>query len=103
MEHGKGLEYDHPYKLMVKNIGDQFVTNEDGYFSKMVLACGKQTAQSLFDIAKDKYENPSKYDFTTQSRFENTKEKKWPVGFTDTIPTDEGNKVWNIMFILGIG
>jgi ATP-binding cassette, subfamily C (CFTR/MRP), member 4 len=40
MEHGKGIEYNHPYKLMVKSIGDQVISNPEGYFLKMVLASG---------------------------------------------------------------
>ena len=44
MEHGRGIEYNHPYKLMVESVGDEEITNPGGYFSKMVLASGKQTA-----------------------------------------------------------
>lgn len=33
MRHGEGLEFDHPYKLLAKNVGDESITNEDGFFS----------------------------------------------------------------------
>jgi len=54
MDKGKGQEFDHPYKLLVDNpdIDNTEITNMDGYFSKMVRATGKETAASLFEIAK---------------------------------------------------
>lgn len=56
MDQGKGREFDHPYKLLVKNVGDEEITN-DGYFAQMVKATGKDSADSLFQIAKDKHNN----------------------------------------------
>ena len=55
MQHGEGQEFDHPYKLLVNDVGDESITNTDGYFAKMVNATGQETSQSLFGIAKDKY------------------------------------------------
>ena len=55
MQHGEGQEFDHPYKLLVNNEGDQSITNTEGYFSKMVNAAGEETANSLFAIAQAKY------------------------------------------------
>jgi len=34
----------------------------EGYFSKMIRATGKETAQSLFEIAKSKYVNSQKQE-----------------------------------------
>lgn len=48
MKEGRGEEFDHPYKLLVKNVGDEEITKEDGYFAKMVLSTGVDTAKSLF-------------------------------------------------------
>ena len=55
MNDGFAEEFDHPYNLLVKNEGDETITNRDGYFSKMLLASGEETALSLFKIAKQKY------------------------------------------------
>lgn len=55
MSEGRGEEFDHPYKLLVKNIGDEQITKEDGYLAKMVLSTGEDTAKSLFEIAKQNY------------------------------------------------
>lgn len=57
MKQGFGEEFDHPYKLLVKNDGDTTITNPDGYFSKMLKATGEETAISLFEIAHSKYKS----------------------------------------------
>lgn len=57
MSKGSLIEFDHPYKLLVKEVGDNTITNYTGYFSKMVLATGIETAQSLFEIAQNSYYN----------------------------------------------
>ena len=44
MQDGYGREFDHPYKLLVKNEGDQEITNENGYFANMLKATGEETA-----------------------------------------------------------
>lgn len=54
MDGGYGREFDHPYKLLVNNEGDDSITGE-GFFAQMVLATGNDTSSSLFKIAKDKY------------------------------------------------
>ena len=41
MKNGYAEEFDHPYKLLVQNDGDTSITNEQGYFSKMVRATGE--------------------------------------------------------------
>lgn len=44
MEAGEGIEYNHPYKLMVNSEIDSEITNSEGYLSKMVQATGKKTS-----------------------------------------------------------
>lgn len=52
MDKGKGEEFDHPFKLLVNDPeNDTEITNRDGLLSKMLLATGKETAESLFKIA----------------------------------------------------
>ena len=46
MSGGRGDEYDHPYKLLVSNIGDDTITR-DGLFAKMIKATGPDTATIL--------------------------------------------------------
>ena len=55
MSHGEREEFDHPYRLLVQDIGDKELTNENGYFARMVRATGNVAAKSLFDIAHSKY------------------------------------------------
>ena len=57
MNNGEGEEFDHPYKLLVKDTEDQEITNKDGYFARMLRATGEDTAKSLFQIAYNKYHN----------------------------------------------
>lgn len=51
MNAGRSEEYNHPYLLLVKNDGDDKITNTDGYFAKMIQATGVETSKSLFKIA----------------------------------------------------
>lgn len=44
MSEGKAGEFDHPYKLLAKEIGDDTITNQEGMFAKMVMATGYETA-----------------------------------------------------------
>ena len=55
MANGTGVEYDHPFKLLVEDVEDDCITRDDGYFANMLLATGAQSAESLFKIAKEKY------------------------------------------------
>ena len=57
MSQGSCEEFDHPYKLLVKDEGDKELTNVDGYFARMVRATGHSAAKSLFDIAYQTYHN----------------------------------------------
>lgn len=45
MKEGKVGEYAHPYRLLVKEIGDDTITNQEGLFAQMVMANGLETAQ----------------------------------------------------------
>mmetsp|Transcript_1499 Transcript_1499/g.2645 ORF Transcript_1499/g.2645 Transcript_1499/m.2645 type:complete len:147 (-) Transcript_1499:51-491(-) len=58
MNNGFGEEFDHPYNLLVTDseAENETITNHDGYFSKMILATGEETAKSLFQIAKSNYQ-----------------------------------------------
>lgn len=55
MSAGSGLEYDHPFKLLTKGGAEDHISNTKGSFAQMVLATGKGTAESLFEIAKNCY------------------------------------------------
>ena len=52
MNAGFGVEFDHPFKLLVQNhLEDTSITNTEGFFAKMILATGPETANQLFSIA----------------------------------------------------
>jgi len=55
MDKGYAQEFDHPFKLMVKEDSDTSITNTEGLFAKMLVATGQETSQNLFEIAKSKY------------------------------------------------
>lgn len=56
MDKGTCDEFDHPFKLLVKDPdNDTEMTNTDGLFAKMIQATGKDTAASLFSIAMNNY------------------------------------------------
>lgn len=44
MDKGYGVEFEHPFKLLALDDADETITNEDGYFAKMVKATGEETA-----------------------------------------------------------
>lgn len=56
MADGTGVEYDHPFNLLVEDVEDGCITRDDGYFAKMVKATGAESAESLFGLAKVKYQ-----------------------------------------------
>jgi len=56
MNNGEAEEFDHPYKLLVNDLGDAEITNQDGYFANMLKATGDSTSKSLFEIAKQKFD-----------------------------------------------
>ena len=44
MSQGQGVEFDHPFRLLVTKDEDQEISNQKGYFAQMVTASGKETA-----------------------------------------------------------
>ena len=56
MANGTAVEYDHPFNLLAESIEDKCITKDDGFFAKMITATGVESAQNLFNIAKEKYE-----------------------------------------------
>ena len=56
MADGQAKEFNHPYCLMVNAVGDECITRQQGYFSKMVLETDAETALSLFEMAKQSYD-----------------------------------------------
>ena len=56
MADGQAKEFNHPYCLMVNAVGDECITRQHGYFSKMVLETDAETALSLFEMAKQSYD-----------------------------------------------
>ena len=44
MNNGMGEEYNHPYRLLVKNEGDDSISNSEGFFAKMLTATGAETS-----------------------------------------------------------
>ena len=54
MNNGHGEEFDHPFNLLVVDTSDEQITS-NGYFSNMVKSTGEETANSLFQIAREKY------------------------------------------------
>jgi len=55
LDRGRKMEFDEPYKLLVKNIGDTEATNENGYFAIMVQNTGPISSKKIFEIARDAY------------------------------------------------
>ena len=53
MNQGRGEEFDHPFNLLVNDPSDTEITSQ-GYFANMVLSTGTETANSLFQIAREK-------------------------------------------------
>mmetsp|Transcript_14677 Transcript_14677/g.22740 ORF Transcript_14677/g.22740 Transcript_14677/m.22740 type:complete len:146 (-) Transcript_14677:22-459(-) len=55
MSGGHCEEFDHPFKLLAHEREDTTMTRTDGLFYKMISATGGETAQQLFEIARQKY------------------------------------------------
>ena len=60
LDKGTKMEFDAPYKLLVKNIGDTTLTNTDGFFGSMVMNTGPKASQRILNIAKEAYEKNNK-------------------------------------------
>ena len=61
MKDGSMGEFNHPYRLLVADDGDESITNLNGLFSRMVLATGIDNSHSLFEIAENTFFNRNKY------------------------------------------
>ena len=55
MDKGRAVELDHPYRLLVKNVGDDSITNTEGVFASMVLNTGSRHSKVIFEIAKKNF------------------------------------------------
>jgi len=55
LDKGSIKEFDEPYKLLVKTIGDDKITNDEGNFTNMVKNTGPYTSKHIFDITKNAY------------------------------------------------
>ncbi len=55
LDRGRKMEFDEPYKLLVKRIGDTEATNTEGHFTTMVQNTGPISSKKIFEIAKDAY------------------------------------------------
>jgi len=55
LDRGRKMEFDEPYKLLVKNIGDNEATNVNDYFAIMVQNTGPISSKKVFEIAREAY------------------------------------------------
>ena len=54
MKKGRAVEFDHPFKLLVKDVSDETITST-GLFASMVKHTGCKHAAVIFEIAKESY------------------------------------------------
>ena len=55
LDKGIKVEFDEPFKLLVKDLKDDKITNETGHFASMVLNTGPKTSMDIFNISKEAY------------------------------------------------
>jgi len=55
LDKGQIKEFDEPYKLLVKNVGDEEITNHEGHFTSMVKNTGPITSKHIFEVTKEAY------------------------------------------------
>ena len=60
LDKGTKMEFDAPYKLLVKNVGDTTLTNPEGFFGSMVMNTGPKATQRILNIAKEAFEKKNK-------------------------------------------
>jgi len=60
LDKGQIKEFDEPYKLLVKNVGDDQLTNDEGHFASMVKNTGPITSKHIFEVTKKAYEERRK-------------------------------------------
>jgi len=51
LDKGVKVEYDHPYKLLVEEVGDKGITKRNGVFAEMVKKNGEKVCQEIFNLA----------------------------------------------------
>jgi len=66
LDKGRVVEYDHPYKLLVANVGDKRISNENGIFARMVK---KNGAKVSMNILKTAYMNYFKIEMKSPEKF----------------------------------
>ena len=54
MKKGRAVEFDHPFKLLVKDVSDETITST-GLFASMVKHTGCKHAAVIFEIARESY------------------------------------------------
>ena len=59
LEKGVKVEYDHPYRLLVEEIGDKSITKRNGVFAEMVKKNGEKVSQEIFSLAYSAYKKKS--------------------------------------------
>ena len=59
MSQGRVAEYDLPYRLLVKKLGDKEITNVNGHFAQMVLQTGPMASRGIFKKTLVKYQELS--------------------------------------------
>jgi len=60
LDKGQIKEFDEPYKLLVRNIGDNELTNDEGHFASMVKNTGPITSKHIFEVTKKAFEERQK-------------------------------------------
>jgi len=64
LDKGRKVEFDEPYKLLVKTVGDTTITNDEGHFASMVLNTGARSSEEILKIAKEKYDSVERVTVT---------------------------------------
>ena len=52
MKNGRAVEFDHPFKLLAKDVSDETITNTEGIFASMVKNTGCKHAAVIFELLK---------------------------------------------------
>ena len=61
LDKGRCVEFGAPYLLLVKNFGDDKITNTEGVFASMVLHTGPTNSNFIFEVCKYSYMLGNKY------------------------------------------
>mgnify|MGYP000997305167 CR=1 FL=1 len=55
IDRGRIAEFDSPYKLLVKDPNDTFVTNKNSIFAKMLMNTNENIVKAIFEVCRVKY------------------------------------------------